>query len=155
MPDTPAPLRQTRRSLPIALLRARETVMGPIRQMLATSGVSEQKWRVLRVLQESGPLELTTLAEQASLLLPSLTRMVRPLETEGLIRRAVPRTDRRKVIVAITPAGEDLIRRHAAESAAIFARVEARFGAQRLDTLLDLLDELQRLDLREPGNGQS
>ena len=65
-------LRRTRRSLPIALLRARETVMGPIREMLATSGVNEQKWRVLRVLQEQGPMDLTPLAEEASLLLPSL-----------------------------------------------------------------------------------
>ncbi len=53
------PLCQTNRSLPIALLRARETVMGPIRDMLATSGVNEQKWRVLRVLQE----QRTTRAE--------------------------------------------------------------------------------------------
>lgn len=154
MTDEPPPLRQTRRSLPIALLRARETVMGPIRAMLAQSGVSEQKWRVLRVLQESGPLDLTALATQASLLLPSLTRMVRPMLDEGLIERAPGSADRRKVVVAITPQGRALIRRHAGESAAIFARIEAEFGAARLDTLLDLLDDLQRLDLRrDPPDG--
>ena len=48
------PLRRTNRSLPIALLRARETVMGPVREMLAGTPVNEQKWRVLRVLDESG-----------------------------------------------------------------------------------------------------
>ncbi|QYZ69128.1 homoprotocatechuate degradation operon regulator HpaR [Neotabrizicola shimadae] len=145
--DTPA-LRQTRRSLPIALLRARETVMGPIREMLAESGVNEQKWRVLRVLQERGPLELTALAAEACLLLPSLTRMTRPMLDEGLISRSTPEDDRRKTIVAITPAGETLIRIHAAESARIFARIETEFGAGRLEQLLDLLEDLQRLELR-------
>ncbi len=141
-------LRRTRRSLPIALLRSRETVMGPIRDMLAQSGVNEQKWRVLRVLQESGPMELSAVAQAACLLLPSLTRMVRPLEEEGLIRREVPPEDRRKVVIAVTPAGEALIHAHSAESAAIFAAIEAQFGHEKLELLLDLLEELQRLDLR-------
>jgi homoprotocatechuate degradation regulator HpaR len=142
-------LRQTRRSLPIALLRARETVMGPIREMLAESGVNEQKWRVLRMLDEQGPLELTHLAHEACLLLSSLTRMVRPMEEEGLISRRTPDSDRRKVVVAITDKGRDLIRDHMAHSNAIFARIEAQYGKDRLETLLDLLDDLQRLDLRK------
>lgn len=54
------------------------------------------------------------------------------------------------MIVVITAAGETLIRRHAAASAAICARIEAGFGAGRLETLLNLLEDLQRLDLRAP-----
>lgn len=141
-------LRQTRRSLPIALLRARETVMGPIRDMLATSGVNEQKWRVLRVLQEQGPLELSHVAQEACLLLSSLTRMVGPMQTEGLIDRTTPPTDRRRTIIAITPAGLALVHAHAAQSAAIFARIEAEFGTTRLNQLLDLLDDIRALNLR-------
>lgn len=140
------PLRQTRRSLPIALLRAREAVMGPIREMLATSGVNEQKWRVLRVLQESGPMELTHLAGEACLLLPSLTRMVRPMEDEGLVSRSTPPEDRRKVVVAITEGGEALVRAHAAESRALIEDIERRFGRERMEALLDLLEDLRRLD---------
>jgi homoprotocatechuate degradation regulator HpaR len=143
-------LRATQRSLPIALLRARETVMGPIREMLAQSGVNEQKWRVLRVLEERGPMELTALASASVLMLPSLTRMVRPMEDEGLIQRSTPSEDRRKVVVGITDAGRDLIRSHMATSNAIFARLEAEFGAAQLEQLLDLLEALQALDLREP-----
>ncbi|MGQ0565141.1 MAG: homoprotocatechuate degradation operon regulator HpaR [Gemmobacter sp.] len=149
MKDAP-PLRRTRRSLPIALLRAREKVMGPVRDMLATSGVNEQKWRVLRVLQESGPLDLGQVASEACLLLSSLTRMVQPMVKEGLIARHVPPEDRRRVVLTITPAGEALVHAHAAQSAAIFARIEAAFGAYRMERLLDLLEALQVLDLRDP-----
>lgn len=140
--------RQTRRSLPIALLRARETVMGPLRDMLATSGVNEQKWRVLRVLHERGPLELSQVAAEAVLLLSSLTRMVGPMVEEGLISRMTPPEDRRKTVVAITPAGLALVNAHAGQSAAILGRIEAGFGRDRLEQLLDLLEDLQKLDLR-------
>lgn len=158
MSDNPPPFRQTRRSLPIALLRARETVMGPFRQMLATSGINEQKWRVLRVLQERGPLELSLVAAEAVLLLSSLTRMIGPMVAEGLISRSTPPEDRRKSIVAITPAGLALVQAHAAQSAAILDRIEAEFGPVRLEQLLDLLEELQGLDLRKdpcPDGGSS
>ncbi len=144
------PLRRTERSLPIALLRARETVMAPIREMLATSGINEQKWRVLRVLQERGPSELTLVAKDACLLLPSLTRIIRAMEEEGLITRQSDPEDRRKAIAAITPEGERLIRDHSRESAAIFARLERDFGRERLETLLDLLEGLQKLNLSAP-----
>lgn len=150
-PDTPAqPLRRTRRSLPIALLRARETVMGPIREMLSQSDINEQKWRVLRVLDERGPTELTLVAKDACLLLPSLTRIIRAMEDEGLATRATDETDRRKTIATITDAGRALIVAHMAESNAIFARLERDFGHDKLEQLLDLLDELQTLDLYKP-----
>ena len=42
------------RSLPIMLLRAREAVMKRFRPMLKAHGLSEQQWRVLRVLNETG-----------------------------------------------------------------------------------------------------
>lgn len=156
MSDDPPPFRQTRRSLPIALLRARETVMGPLRDMLASSGVNEQKWRVLRVLQERGPLELSQVAAEAVLLLSSLTRMVGPMLDEGLISRMTPPEDRRKTVVAITPVGLALVNAHAGQSAAILGRIEAEFGRKRLETLLDLLEDLQKLDLRNGAgtNGQ-
>ncbi len=70
--DDPQPeLRSTDRSLAISLLRTRESVMQPIREMLSKSGISEQKWRVLRVVAESGPMDQTVLADRACLLLPS------------------------------------------------------------------------------------
>ncbi len=147
MTDTPTDpktiLRKTERSLPIALLRARETVMEPVRDMLSRSQISEQKWRVLRVVAESGPIEQTAIAQAACLLLPSLTRIMHAMETDGLLLRAPGKKDRRKSIVTITDKGLALIREHAAESNAIFARLEAEFGKDQMEILLDLLEKLQ------------
>ncbi|MCB1405597.1 MAG: homoprotocatechuate degradation operon regulator HpaR [Rhodobacteraceae bacterium] len=142
-------LRRTARSLPIALLRARETVMGPVREMLATSGVNEQKWRVLRVLDEGGALDQSLLAERACLQLPSLTRILRAMEDQGLVTRATDPDDRRRSIVTISAAGEAVLSDHAAEASEIFDRLEAAYGRERMNQLLDLLEDLTRTD--KPG----
>ncbi|WP_311198989.1 MULTISPECIES: homoprotocatechuate degradation operon regulator HpaR [Sulfitobacter] len=150
---TMPPLRRTARSLPIALLRARERVMGPIREILNESGISEQKFRVLRVVEESGPMEQTALAQQACLLLPSLTRMLRAMEEEGLLSRASDPDDGRKSIVTITDQGQQILQDHAGDAAALFSDFEARFGKQRMEDLLDMLEDLVNLDMQKKTDG--
>jgi len=139
----PSSLGPTARSLPIALLRAREAVMEPVREMLGRSHISEQKWRVLRVLEESGPLEQTAISEQACLSLPSLTRILRAMQEDKLVIRHTDKLDRRKSIVSITPAGLSIIDEHAEESFRLFRRLEKEFGKRDMDMLLDLLEKLQ------------
>lgn len=137
---------ETNRSLPIALLRAREKVMGPIRAMLADVGVTEQQWRVLRVLDERGPLDPTEIADRSCLLLPSLTRILQTLEGKALVSRAAHPTDRRKQVVTITEDGQTLIADNLKESQRLNAWLRDSFGSEKLDALLDLLNELDQLD---------
>ncbi|MDA0962497.1 MAG: homoprotocatechuate degradation operon regulator HpaR [Proteobacteria bacterium] len=142
-------LPSTARSLPIALLRAREKVMGPFRAMLSDVDVTEQQWRVLRVLHEAGPLDPTRIAEQACLLLPSLTRILQKLDEKGLILRAADETDRRKQVIRITPAGIRLIDENLAQSIAITDRLRSRMGPARFEALLDLLNDLDRIEMND------
>lgn len=146
-------LPQTSRSLPIALLRARERVMGPIRNLLASAEITEQQWRVLRVLQEGGPMEPTRIAEDACLLLPSLTRILQKLEEKGLIRRARDDRDRRKQVVQIAPAGEEIIQANLEASVEIAEDLRNRMGPDRYDTLLDLLNALEQVEAEDHANG--
>lgn len=136
----------TSRSLPIALLRARERVMGPIRGMLSDVGITEQQWRVLRVLQEAGPLEPTQIAEQACLLLPSLTRILQKLEDKTFIERRQSRDDKRKQIVSVTDTGAELILANLPTASALNDQVRERMGLARYEQLLDLLNDLDRSD---------
>ncbi len=134
------------RSLPIALLRAREKVMGPIRAILADAGVTEQQWRVLRVLKEQGPQEPTQIADRACLLLPSLTRILRKLEDKDLIVRRTAPNDRRRQIVEISEGGQEIIRANIAPSLLQAERIRTRLGPERHDLLLDILGEMHDLD---------
>lgn len=135
-------LPSTDRSLPIALIRAREKVMAPIRDMLSETGITEQQWRVLRVLSEGGTLDATEVADRASLLLPSLTRIVRSLGERGYVTRTQDKEDRRRQMLAITPAGQKVIDDNHAEALRIAQRIRATLGEDNYENLLDLLGAL-------------
>ena len=130
------------RSLPIALLRARERLMPPIREMLIRSGMTEQQWRILRALEEAGPLAPTGLAHKACLLLPSQSRILQTLEQKGLVRRVADRTDRRRHRIAITSSGRAILEQNAARSRQIREETISLLGQQKFDTLLNILEEL-------------
>ena len=135
-------LPRTRRSLPIALIRAREGIMSPIREMLAETGITEQQWRVLRVLAENGEMGTKTLAQQSSLLLPSLTRIATAMVNKGLITQARDTTDRRRQMIDITPQGLKIIEDRMEQTAEIIAGFRATLGDENYETLLDLLAKL-------------
>jgi homoprotocatechuate degradation regulator HpaR len=137
--------RNTRRSLPIALLRAREAVMGHFRPMLAQHEITEQQWRVIRILAESGQVDATEMAEKAFILAPSLTRIIRSLEERGLISKHKDAEDGRRVLLEIAPAGMKVIAEVGPESRAIYASLEAKYGKERVEKLLDMLDDLATL----------
>ncbi|KPD13390.1 homoprotocatechuate degradation operon regulator HpaR [Phaeobacter sp. 11ANDIMAR09] len=140
-------LPSTARSLPIALLRARERVMGPIRKLLSDVDLTEQQWRVLRVVQESDGIDPTEIADQACLLLPSLTRILQKLDEKGLISRERDKVDRRRQIIRITAAGEKIIEANIAASIAIVDRTREKMGEERYEALLDLLNDLDEIEL--------
>ena len=52
---------------------------------LRDAGVTEQQWRVLRVLIDNTRIDVSALAAAALLRAPSLTRILRELEGRGLI----------------------------------------------------------------------
>ena len=137
--------RDTRRSLPMALLRARENVMAHFRPMLAANDINEQQWRVLRVLDEGGPLDATELAARANILSPSLTRMMRSMTERGLIRRGRDEADGRRAILELAPEGIALIARVSPQGQRIYRKLTAEFGEERLVALLQLLDELAHM----------
>ena len=113
--------------------------------MLDRHGVNEQQWRVIRVLAESGPLDASEVAERANILAPSLTRMIRAMTERGLITKARDEGDGRRVMLEIAPAGLDLLRRVSPDSAKIYAELENRFGKDRIEVLIALLDDLASL----------
>ena len=135
-------LPSTSRSLPIALIRAREGVMSPIRDMLSETGITEQQWRVLRVLAEFGVTDAKTLADRSSLLFPSLTRIAATLRDKGLVTQTRDDKDRRRQFIKITAAGRKIIDDRAGQAAEIVQDFKATLGHEDYEALLDLLGRL-------------
>jgi homoprotocatechuate degradation regulator HpaR len=137
------PMRDFSRSLPMSLLRAREAVMRHFRPSLRHHGLTEQQWRILRALAAIDTIEVTELARMAFLLGPSLSRILRDLETRGLIERRAVEADQRRSMVSISPKGVKLMASVAPTSEAIYASITRRYGARKLAELQDMLAELE------------
>ncbi len=135
-------LARTQRTLPIALLRAREAVMERMRPMLHAHDITEQQWRVIRVLREEGELDATTLADHACILAPSLTRILKSLESRNLLRTTRDKADGRRVIVELTPEGRSLIASVTPQASEIYAGIEEVMGPGRVEHLLNELEFL-------------
>ena len=135
-------LPSTSRSLPIALIRARERVMSPIREMLAKSDITEQQWRILRVLSEYGEMDSTSLASRSALLTPSLTRIINSMLSKGLVTQRRDAQDKRRQRIDITTKGQMIIDDNLAEATSIMQTVKKTLEADNYEKLLDLLDLL-------------
>jgi homoprotocatechuate degradation regulator HpaR len=131
----------------MALLRAREAVMARFRPLLAAHGMTEHQWRVLRVLAESGPMDATLLSARCSILKPSMTLMLRTLVERKLVARRRDSADGRRLVLEVTPKATALIMKITPETNAIYGELETEFGQERVERLLDILDELARTRL--------
>lgn len=146
-------MREFSRSLPMALLRAREAVMREFRPSLRDHDMTEQQWRVLRALSTGREMEVAELANATCLLGPSLSRILRDLEERGLVTRRVPETDLRRGFVSLSPVGNALIARVGPISESIYAALTRRYGAARLKLLYEMLEQLEHCLTEKPGAG--
>jgi homoprotocatechuate degradation regulator HpaR len=156
--DRRVPMREFSRSLPMALLRAREAVMRRFRPSLRQHGLTEQQWRILRALAAIDAIEVTELARTAFLLGPSLSRILRDLEARRLIERKTAKSDLRRAVVSISERGLKLMEMVAPSSEAIYTEITQRYGAKKLADLQEMLGALEAslegLDVAAAGNGE-
>lgn len=103
------PIRRFSDSLPMLLLRAREGALARLRPVLHAHGLTEQQWRVLRALQDLGELSAAGLANECSILAPSMTRIVRKLAGHGLLVTQRSARDQRELKVTLSSAGRELV----------------------------------------------
>jgi homoprotocatechuate degradation regulator HpaR len=136
------------RNLPRLLLQARESVMAHTRPSLREHGLSDQQWRVLRVLGEQGTVEIGKVAREAFILGPSLTGVLARMERDGLVRRERHAADQRRIVVQATPKGLKLVEKLSHVIEAHYGRMEQSLGKQKLTQLYGLLDQV--IELEQP-----
>ena len=143
-------LRAFDRSLPMALLRAREAVMKKFIPSLRENGLSSQQWRVIRALNEEEGLDITELANRCFLLMPSLSRIIQNLEKRELVNRNQSSLDNRKSVISITEPGKKLFQKIAPKSVEHYDLITEKFGYGKLELLYELLDELiEKIDEKD------
>ena len=141
------------RNLPRLLLEAREAVMLHTRPSLREHGLSDQQWRVLRVLgehaDEPGGIETGRVANEAYLLGPSLSGVLTRMERDGLIERQRCPQDARRTVVRATALGLAKVQALSQTIEAHYSWMEQQLGKARLTALYDLLDQVIELEVSD------
>ena len=73
--------------------------------------LSDIQLAALAALERHASMTPGELAEHEKVQPPSMTRVIAVLEERGLVRRAPHATDRRQVVLTVTPEGRDLVQR--------------------------------------------
>jgi len=75
------------------------------------TALSDIQLAALAALERKGSMTPGELAEHEKVQPPSMTRVIAVLEERGLVLREPHSTDRRQVILTVTPDGRDLVQR--------------------------------------------
>jgi homoprotocatechuate degradation regulator HpaR len=129
------------RNLPMVLLQVRELVLAHFRPTLNEAGLTEQQWRILRVLLDAGPLEPHAIGTACRISSPSLAGVLGRMDDLGLVHRKRLLSDQRRIRVALTAKSRALASALAPRIEAIYASIEARLGDQFMNRFQASLDE--------------
>lgn len=73
---------------------------------------------------------------------PALSQMLNVLEKKGYVSRRIDRSDRRKISVALTPEGEDILKRAKEDMDRTMGTIISRFGEENTRQLIRLFTQL-------------
>lgn len=130
------PIEQFSHSLPMVLYRTLDAVMPRFRKIFNEFGLTEQQWRVLRVLWDEQALTLNRLAALTLIPPPSLVGIVDRMERAELVTRHRSEADRRKVNVVLTSQGAALEDEIMPRVASAYAELKRSVDADTWDRVL-------------------
>jgi DNA-binding MarR family transcriptional regulator len=122
-----------------------ELTLFVIRQMAVLREISFSAVATLSTLSSSGPCRITHLAELEKTSQPSITAMVSRLERQGLVARQDDPSDGRIVLVSITEAGRDMLRRRRASRLAFLSSLIAGLDPAEQRALAAAAPALRRM----------
>lgn len=118
-----------------SLIAATESVISPLREILRDFGVTEQQWRVLRVINDRRYADASSIAQIGLFHASSVTRIVRELEERGLVSRKGAPGDRRRSLFSLTAGGKKIVDDTSGHMGAILDGFATCFGVEKMDEL--------------------
>ena len=95
-------------SLPMILNRALDSVMPLYRELFARYGLTDQQWRILRVVWTHDKVNSVDLSHRTLLATASLVGIIDRLEKKDLVSRIRSSDDRRAVYITATAKSREL-----------------------------------------------
>jgi homoprotocatechuate degradation regulator HpaR len=139
-------IEQFTRSLPMMLYRSLDAVTPRFRKIFSDFGLTEQQWRVLRVLWERQDVTLNELSGITLIPAPSLVGVIDRLQGKGFVERRRSDADRRKVYVLATQKGGELEAKVMPRVASAYAALKQSVDAETWDQVLKGLQQISELE---------
>lgn len=136
----------------LSMLReARSVVKQAMQPCLSAHGLTEQQWRVLKVLgqaQMAGQegVDAGRIAREGRILPSTLTGVLTRLERDGRVTRQRSASDGRFMVVLLTAEGQQLVSVVTEVLREEYERIEQQLGAEELEQLYALLEKVIGLD---------
>jgi homoprotocatechuate degradation regulator HpaR len=133
------PRKFDRKNLPLLMLQAREGLLSRFRPALQAAGLTEQQWRVLRVLSELGTHEPKDLMKLCRISSSSIAGVLARMEDVGLVEKLRLAHDQRRVHVSASSLGLSVAMKLAPEIAKTYDEVEDELGKEFTEQLYQAL----------------
>ncbi len=125
-------------------------VLRRVRRVDEESGLTAARLSALSVLVFGGPTTVGRLARAEQVSAPTMSRLVRALESDGLVTREAHERDGRSVLVRTTDRGRALLERGRERRIAELAGLLDALGPGDLDTLASAAAIAERALARPP-----
>jgi len=129
------------RNLPQLFLKARGNLMAHFKPILSHFGLTDQQWRILRVLDEYGQLEPRELCDLCLISSPSMAGVLKRMEELDMIQRRAVHGDQRRVSIGLSIAGDGLMTKMAPLIDLQYKHIEQTFGLAAMNNLVAMLEE--------------
>lgn len=138
-------------NLPLLFAQAREEVLSRIKPILDELGVTEQQWRILRVLRQREPMEPREICATCLFLSPSLVGVLSRMEELGLVRKERVDSDHRRLLVHMTARSRRMVDTAMPQIARQYQQLDSELGPEWSARMHEVLERVIALGTRRAG----
>jgi len=125
------------------MLIARESVTSYFRPIFNAFGITEQQWRIIRLLyEENGELMISQVAERTFIVGPSLSGVLRRMIDAKLLVKRGDADDNRRFYVSLTKQARSKFEAMVPHVEQAYADLERSAGKADIDAVFKLLDRV-------------
>lgn len=129
--------------IPYRIARLNAEMVKVLTAFCEANGLSFQQWRVLSLIGNFGSIAATEICKWTTNDKALVSRVISQLDASGLIERRADVDDGRRLLVLLTPAGEEVYARIGGLMDANENRILGGMSAGEIDSLLAVLHRLE------------
>jgi homoprotocatechuate degradation regulator HpaR len=135
-------MRSFDQSLPMLCHRVLASILPPFRRIFSHYGITEQQWRILRILWEEDGISQNDIAQRSLLPKQSLVGIIDRLQDLDLLIRKRSATDRRKSAIYLTEKAKKIEAEITPQVNQIYQKLEKQLSDQQWAQLRKMLTQI-------------